>query len=56
MEVTRRLLAGSGLVVLVLLALSESFVLLPGAVVAYAAAWWVIGLEPRTSTGSGGPR
>lgn len=55
-EVTRTLLLGSGLSVLVALALSESFALLPGAVAAYAAAWWVLVLEQRMSTRSGDPR
>jgi hypothetical protein len=30
------------------LALTESFVLLPAAIAAYAGAWWVLALERRT--------
>lgn len=56
MEVARLLLGGSGLVVLVALALSESFTLLPGALVAYTAAWAVLALERRAPTGSGESR
>ena len=35
----------TGTVVLVTLALTQSFELLPGAVAAYAAAWWALGLR-----------
>lgn len=46
-------LFGIGTVVLGALALAESFGLLLAAIAAYAAAWWVLGLErPR----SGDPR
>ncbi|MFC7495642.1 MULTISPECIES: hypothetical protein [unclassified Nocardioides] len=39
-----------GSVVVGVLALTESFGALPGAVAAYAAAWWVLGLEPTAPT------
>lgn len=45
------MLDATGTVVVGTLALTESFAVLPAAVVAYAAAWWVWGLDeqsPRT--------
>ncbi len=42
-------LVGTGTVVLGTLALTENFAQLPAGAVAYAAAWWVLGLDRSTS-------
>lgn len=52
MEPLRIALAISGLLIVGGFALTESFAALPGAVAAYAAAWWVLGLDRGARPGN----
>lgn len=56
MEPSRTVLLGTGAVVVGALALTESFAVLPGAIAAYAAAWWVLGLDPKVRSRARGTR